>query len=180
MNEKLLWKDFAAQESCDGCPLLEEEICPRGMTCYGGEPVEPPCTCFDDDTDLNQWVIDYYKRLNYYEELEDARIKEERKRKERAKKAADTRRKMQWYCWNEIHELKQAKQELKAQLNLENFVKTVAEAVNFANATFHCEERLTVKPQVSEKVKLLQERVDEAKAAFDAKRKQFYEEQKKG
>lgn len=176
MTDTLLWKDFAKQEDCNGCPLLEEEICPGGFACYGGEPIEPPCYSFDDETDLYQWINDYFDSQRRYEEREATRLKEERKRKERAQKAAETRRKMQWYCRDEIYELKQAQKALKAQENLENFSRSFAEAINFANEMFQYKERVAVKPQISEEVEHLRMRVDKTKAAFEAKRKEFYKD----
>lgn len=128
------------------------------------------------DTFLYQWVSDYFDSQRRREERESARLKEERKRKERAKKAAETRRKMQWYCRDEIYELKQAQKALEAQEKLENFSRSFAEAINFANEMFQYKERVAVKPQISEEVKLLRIRVDKAKSAFETKRKEFYKE----
>lgn len=60
---KVLWKDLQNDKRCDNCPLLEEEVCSRGWTCYGGEPIEPPCCSFNDDTDFEKWVADYFDGL---------------------------------------------------------------------------------------------------------------------
>ena len=77
----MLWKDFAQEECCDSCPLLENEICPGGFVCYGGQPIEPPCCCFDDNTDLDDWVNDYFEQKKRREELEESRLKKEQKKK---------------------------------------------------------------------------------------------------
>ena len=58
----MLWKEISEDGWCDNCPLPKSEICPGRFACYGGEPVEPPCCNFDDDTDLDKWVSDYYER----------------------------------------------------------------------------------------------------------------------
>lgn len=60
----MLWKDFKQKEDCYGCPLLENELCNchGDIVCYGGEPIEPPCCNFDDDTDLDKWVDDILAR----------------------------------------------------------------------------------------------------------------------
>lgn len=71
----MLWKDFKETEDCESCPLLDTEICPGGWRCYGGEPIEPPCCSFNDDTDLDKWVEDYFERQIKWEEQEDARIR---------------------------------------------------------------------------------------------------------
>lgn len=175
----MLWKDFREREDCEGCPLLESEICTGGYQCYGGEPIEPPCCTFDDDTDLDDWVKKYYDRLRRIEDAEDKQQKEAQKRKERAKKSADTRRAMRWYCRNEIQTLKRAQKALNAQIALENFASSWAEAVNFANEAFRYEERVQVNPSLSAEVERLKAEVETAKKAFDLKRKEFYSQRKK-
>lgn len=174
-----IWKDFAEKEDCDGCPLLESEICPGGFRCYGGEPIEPPCCSFDDDTDLDEWVSDYFDRQRRYEEAEDKRLQAEKKKKERAKKAAETRRAMRWYCWDETQALKQAQKALEAQKAAERFASSLAEAINATNEIFRYEERVTVKPEISAEVLRLEAEVDAAKKSYDFKRKAFYAERKK-
>lgn len=38
-------KQADGDELCSYCNISEE--CPHGICCYGGEPVEPPCTSGD-------------------------------------------------------------------------------------------------------------------------------------
>lgn len=175
----MLWKDFKQKECCDGCPLLENELCHGDIVCYGGEPIEPPCCNFDDNTDLDKWVDDMLVRRRRREEAEDKRLKAEQEKKDRAKKATDTRRAMHWYCRNEIQALKKARKALEAQRALESLASGVAEAINFANKMTRCEERMAVKPEISDEVLRLEAEVDAAKKAYDSKRKEFYAERKK-
>ena len=105
-------------------------------------------------------------------------LKAEQEKKERAKKAADTRRAMRWYCRDEIQTLKKARKALEAQRALESFASSFAEAINFANEMFRYEERVGVKPEVSAEVLRLEAEVESAKEAYDSKRKQFYAERK--
>ena len=179
MEDALLWKDFAEEESCDNCPILAAEICPGGWTCYGGEPIEPPCCSFDDDTDLNEWVSRYYDYQNKSMEEYDEKRKREGKKKERAKKAAVTRNALRAYCYKEYYELKQAKKELREQKATEQMAISIAEAFNFANEIFRYEERYHARPEISERVKLLDERVAQAQEKYAKKRKEFYDERKK-
>lgn len=176
----MLWKEFAEKEDCDGCPLLENEICPGGFRCYGGKPIEPPCCYFKDDTDLDEWVNDYFDRQRRYEEAEDKRLQAERKKKDRVRKAADTRRAMRWYCWDEIQTLKRAQNALEAQKAVERLASSFAEAVNITNEMFRYKERVTVKPEISAEVQRLEAEVDMAKEAYNAKREKFYARWKKG
>lgn len=175
----MLWKDFKEKEDCYGCPLLEYEMCTGGYQCYGGEPIEPPCCNFDDDTDLDKWVDDMFAQRRRREEVEDKRLKAELEKKDRAKKAADTRRAMHWYCWDEIQTLKKARKALEAQKALESLASSFAEAVNFANEMFRYEERMAVKPEVSAEVLRLEAEVEAAKKAYESKREEFYAERKK-
>ncbi len=170
----LLWKEFAKDESCDGCPLLENEICPGGFTHYGGRPIEPPCCSFDDNTDLDEWVSDYFERLRWLEAQEDARIQQERKNKERSKKAADTRRAIRWYCRDEIYALNHARKALKAQKAAEHFASSLAEAINITNGVFQYPERVGVDRKISDAVKRLELEVATAKEKYDEKRNEFY------
>ena len=178
MGEKLLWKDFAQEECCDDCPLLKSEICTGDFVCYGGQPIEPPCCSFNDDTDLNEFVREYYAQQKKREEQEEARAKKEKEKKERARKAAETKRALRAYCYQEIYALKQAEKALKAQENAESLGRSIAEAFNFANEMFRYEERFSVSPEISEKAKVLHDAVVKAKERYEAKRKEFYEKRK--
>ncbi len=170
----MLWKDFDGKEDCSGCPLLDAEICPDGVCCYGGTPVEPPCCSFDDNTDLDEWVRNYFEQQRIWEEREDARIREKKKKKEQAKKAADTRRAIRLYCWDEIQELRRAQKALDSQKTVERLASSFAEAVNVTNAMFQYAERVAVKPEISKEVRRLEAEVAAAKEKYDAKRKKFY------
>ncbi len=174
----MLWKDFREEESCENCPLLKNELCTGRFQCYGGEPIEPPCCGFDDDTDLDEWVSDQCERLQAYEECEEKKLKETKKRKEHAKKAADTRREIRWYCASEISELKRIEKALKARKAAESFALSLAEAVNLTNAMFQYNERVTAKPQISEEVKRLEAELVAAKEKYEAKRREFYAKRK--
>lgn len=169
----MLWKDFVEDENCDNCPLLKSEICPGGFHCYGGEPIEPPCCSFDDDTDLDKWVEDYFEQQRAFEKREDARIREEKKKKERAKKAADTRRAVCWYCRDEIQALKRAQDQLEAQKAAERLASSFVEAINITNEMFRYPERVKINQKISDEVKRLEIEVAAAKEKYNAKRKEF-------
>lgn len=163
---------------CEGCPLLKEKICPGGWACYGGEPIEPPCCSMDEDTDLEQWIDDYYERQRRWADYLAEKDRKEREKKEKAKKAADTRRAMRTYCYSEICELKQAKKSLKAQEAAERMAQSLASAFNMTNKMFRYEERFCVKPEISERVTMLRKMVEECEAAYKAKREEFYRKRK--
>ncbi len=86
---------------------------------------------------------------------------------------------MRWYCASEISELKRAEKALRAQKAAESFACSLAEAINFANAALQYNERVTVQPQISEKVKWLEAEFAAAKEKYEAKRKEFYAEREK-
>lgn len=55
------------EELCDFCTLSGE--CPKGMRCYGGEPIEPVCTDLSDH--FVEMCIDKEAILEYLEGLEE-------------------------------------------------------------------------------------------------------------
>lgn len=174
------YKEIMDDKNCDRCPLMQEEICPGGWRCYGGEPIEPPCCSFDDDTDLDEWVSEYYASQYRYEKAEDERIRKEKAKKEKAKKAAETRREMRFYCRNEIKQLKSYKNQLEAHKASLRLASTFAEAFNITNEMFGYSERLKQKPEVQKTIDDLEEKIKEAKQKYEAKRKEFYNNRKTG
>lgn len=165
-------------EDCTLCPLLKSEFCTGGMACYGGAPIEPPCCGMDEDTDLDKWVEDAIEKRRKHNEYLRKKDEEEREKKEKAKKAAETRRRMRIYCMDEIVKLKQAKKALKAAQAAERMASSFAFAVNATNEMFRYDERVKVRPEVSDAVKELQELVEKFETAYKEKRKEFYKVRK--
>lgn len=165
-------------EDCELCPVLKAELCTGGFTCYGGQPIEPPCCSMDEDTDLDQWVEDALERQRKYEEYLCKKEKEERLKKEKAKKAADTRHRVRIYCMDEIVALKQAKKQLQKAKELERMASSYVFAVNATNEMFRYDDRVKVKPELSEAVKLLEEKVAQCEAAYKQKKAEFYQKRK--
>ena len=174
------YKEIMDDGCCDRCPLSQEGICPGGWSCYGGAPIEPPCCSFDDETDLDEWVNEYYSSQYRYEEAEDERIRREKAKKERAKKAAKTRHEMRFYCQNEISQLKSCEKQLEAYKSILRLASTFAEAFNFTNEMFGYSERLKQKPEVQKTIDDLETKIKEAKQKYEAKRKEFYNNRKTG
>lgn len=84
MNEV---KKASEIEECEYCPLYKND-CPGGWTSDGtGQPVEPPCTSWNDDDEIYEGM--------YYHEPSDEEIRrwsEESARKEAARKEQEHRR----------------------------------------------------------------------------------------
>lgn len=83
-NGVVLAKDI---DDCSNCPLYESEC--HGLTSNGaGNPIEPPCTSWNDDDEIWGGMLEL-QRLEW-EEYEERQKKRERSMK--AKKAAETRK----------------------------------------------------------------------------------------
>ena len=173
-GKKMLLKDV---NNCDDCPLRKNELC-GGFGCYGGEPVEPACCSLEDDTDLDEWVKDYFERQKRRDQHEQILIQKEQKRRERALKAAQTRQEMKWFCRKELDALKQAQKAFKIHQAIEEQTRVRANAINFANKVFNYEDRVEVNPEITKTTKKLQKAVEQAKEKYDEKRKEFYEKRK--
>ena len=174
------YKEIIQDDDCARCPIKRAELCTGGYACYGGIPVEPPCCSFDDDTDLDEWVKDAFERRKKYEEHQDKIAMKEKAKKEKAKKAAETRSEMRFYCRNEIKELKSYEKQLEAYKASLRLASTFAEAFNITNEMFGYSERLKQKPEVQQTIDDLEDKIQEAKQKYEAKRKEFYNKRKTG
>lgn len=164
--------------NCEICPLIEEDICPGGTCCYGGAPIEPPCCSIDEDTDLYGWIASYYEEQRGHEKYLEEKDRKARVMKERAQKAAATRRDLRLYCSSELAALKYAKKRLESQKSAEHFVASFAEAINIANEMFRYEERVVTDPKISEAIKVLEAEVAQCEKAYQAKRDEFFRKRK--
>lgn len=65
MQEKdIFLKDVNEMGSCSICPAFLEEICCGGWKAsHTGEPIEPPCCGWDDDTNITDWVSDQLRYM---------------------------------------------------------------------------------------------------------------------
>lgn len=91
-------------DDCSICPLPGEGLCPGGMVCYGGEPIEPPCTSWDGDEDVEDYIESVHASILEREEYED-RLREERENKKRKNEIAKRKRQyLNIYCYSEKHE----------------------------------------------------------------------------
>ena len=173
----MLYKDFRDQDlECDSCPLNDGEICPGGMTSNGrGEPVEPPCCSFDDDTDMEEWVRKYYEYQRKCDEAEDARIKAQREKEAKNAIARERRRKSQRHVWHENHEIKLLKQKIAKNERMAEFARSLAEAFNTTNKMFRYGERIEIKERTKTDIENdeMRERIAELKATKKEKLKAF-------
>lgn len=139
----MLYKDLG--EDCDNCPLKQNDICSGGWQCYGGEPIEPPCCSFNDDTDLDKWVDDFFKRQRAWEDAEDRRIQAEQKRKEQNALAQKRRREAKWAVRHETNEIKTLRKRIAANEAAARLASSLAFAFNTTNEMFGYEERVEPK-----------------------------------
>lgn len=160
-------------EDCENCPLLKEEICPGGMTSSPtGTPIEPPCCSFDDDTDLDQWIEDYYDSQRRYEEYLDRKREEEQEKKRKAEKAKKRRDYLKWYCFDENLEVKRARNRISAHQAAVSLAESMAFAFNTTNEIFGYSERASVNTNADEKLKRLQNALSEAENRLKEKQKE--------
>ena len=160
-------------EDCENCPLLKEEICPGGMTSSpGGIPIEPPCCSFDDDTDLDQWIDDYYDGQRRYEEYLDRKWEEEQEKKRKAEKAKKRRDYLKWYCFDEKMEVKKARKRLSAHQAAVSLGESIAFAFNMTNEMFGYSERLKKNQKADDELKRLENALADAENKLKEKQKE--------
>ena len=92
-------------EDCDSCPL-KDHGCPGGWTSGGsGQPIEPPCCSWNDDTEVYAGM---YDREYIYSEQELKWIEEERKKKNKETKEVSERIKSHMYEYQKTYEIKRS------------------------------------------------------------------------
>lgn len=112
-------------DDCSICPLPGEGLCPGGMVCYGGEPIEPPCTSWDGDEDVEDYIESVHASILEREEYED-RLREEREKKKRKNEIAKRKRQyLNIYCYSEKHDVKSLKKQIKSYESIESEIPDV-------------------------------------------------------
>lgn len=165
----LLFKDLG--EDCDACPLYKEHICPGGWSGSPNGPIEPPCCGFDDDTDLDAWVEDYYARQEELEKARHQKWEAEQEKKRKAEIAKKKRNYLNYYCISERMAVDQAKKQLQAYQSSIHMARDLAFAFNMTNKMFGYKERYDENVGDS-KEKELEAAYEEAKAVLKAKQKE--------
>lgn len=122
------------REDCkEHCPLFGE-CCNGGVgvTCYGGDPIFPPCSELDGNKDAGEWLTEHYLWVSAYEAQADQELRLEILRKQKLEKAAAKRREYQWRNKSELTEIKQCQKAIKEYKGIKSF----AEATNAVNSMF--------------------------------------------
>lgn len=166
----MLYKEI---DDCEQCPLLKEEICPGGWTASpSGSPIEPPCCSFDDDTDLEQWLEDYYENQRRYEEYLDRKWEDEQEKKRKAEVAKKKRNYLKIYCNYERIDVKRAKKRLQSYKAAVSLGESIAFAFNTANAMFGYSERLNKNQKADDELKRLEDELANAEKKLKEKQKE--------
>ena len=184
----MTYGEFLEKElPCEECPIYKAEICNGGPKCYGGEPIDPPCCGFNDDTDLDKWASESERYLAAIEDLEDMQARLLENKRIRAKKRAETTRQMKSYCWEERAEIKGIKKRIKGLENAISLAQCFASAFNATNEMFEqvqggeeYKARKQVNPELTAKLDELKEQLKTAQDKYKAKRKEFYSKRRNG
>ncbi len=139
--KNLTYGEFVAHElDCKGhCPLYENGFCSGGVSCYGGDPIYPPCCDFDNNVVLQEVADDFYcarlKHEQYEEEKKRKRAEKEVKKQERKKKL----REYKWRNWEDLDKIKVIKlkiKKVKRQIDEINNTRIFAMSINSVNKLF--------------------------------------------
>lgn len=168
-------------EDCDECPFYKD-LCKGGWTSSpSGTPIEPPCTCWEDDDDLDALYDEAIESMRRHELAEEKRWlkeqEEKKKKEEKAKKVQQTR----WAVRAEQREIVQLRRKIRNNKKLLSLAQGFAAATNFANEMFGYEERLEIKKKnpLERENEKLQARIDELIKTKKEKLKQIRIQRKK-
>ncbi len=158
--------------NCSLCPLMNEGICPGGWTGGPNGPIEPPCCGFDEDTDLDAWVADYYDYQRRREEEENRLLKEQQEKQRKKDLARKRQVIMMHYTSAERHEVDRLKKAIKSMKEAQSFAESMAFAVNMTNSMLGYSERVKTNSETDEKIKKLEAALEKAQEALKAKQKE--------
>lgn len=167
-------------EDCDQCPLFKD-LCPGGMTSSpSGDPIEPPCTCWEPDDDLDELYNNANANILAHEEYLDRKWAEEEKLRKSKGGKAKKARESKWATHSESRQITRLRRQIRNNNKLLNFSRQFASAVNMTNEMFGREERIVEKsknPLEIENEKL-QAKIDEIDKVRKEKLKQLREKRK--
>lgn len=168
----MLYKDFINQDlECEDCPLYSD-MCRGGMTSnHNGEPVEPPCCNFDDDTDMEEWASIQHKRILDMEERETERHKRQLEKEARKEVANERRRASMWHVHEETRELKR----LRKQIEAIESAHRLKEAFNSASNMINNISREIDDRQKNEEISNIENKIKELELRKKQKLKEFRE-----
>ena len=152
-------------DPCSVCPLCGTEYCPHCME------YEPPCAFAEGDID--KWIASIEETNRRLDEAEDRKIREKKRRTEIARRKANTEKRMRLYCQKEMDAVKELERKYKKLKSLSGYAESYAEATNFANEVFGYKERVIVRPEIKVELEELENKIVEAKRAYEEKRKEF-------
>ncbi len=160
-------------DGCSQCPLMEEGICPGGWKASPeGEPVEPPCCSFEDDTDIEEWIKDYYAARKQHEEYMGRKYKEGLLKKQKLEAAKKKQRYMINYCFKERQAVETARKRLKLHKEAVSEGRSLAYAFNVTNEMFGYPERMRQNPETDNELKKLEYELDRAEKVLKEKQKE--------
>lgn len=165
---------------CEECTAYRECLCTGGDIWVGGGFDVPPCEVYGNK-DMDKWVEDVIQTRKQYDEIEERKQAEILRKKEIARKRAETARAMRSYCYAERQEVSRLEKSVKSLESAIHEREIFAESVNAVNEMFGYTGRTPqVDPQRYTKLDELKEQLRIAQDKYKAKRKEFYENKKKG
>ena len=177
----MTFKEYREQKlSCEECPAYIENICSGGEIWVGDGFMPPPCENYPDE-DMDKWVENVNQARKQFDEIEERKQAEILQKKEIAQKRAETARQMKFYCYAERKEVARLEKAVKSLETAIHKRAIFADSINAVNEMFGHTGRIPqVDPQHYAKLDELKEQLSLAKERYKAKRKEFYENKKKG
>lgn len=157
---------------CDDCPIKKAQLC--GFATCREFNSDPPCSFADGEQDMNDWIKDKNEQIRRIEDYESKKIREQKRKKEIARKRAETTRQMKIFCSTERKEIARLEKAIKALTKTINTAQSMVFAFNSTNEMFGYSERKQVNPELTIQLDDLKEQLKIAKEKYKIMRKEFY------
>ena len=180
--EKIFKKDL--EDLCfENCPLHLEGMCSISNSNPSTYGVDPPCAWLEDDDEVYDWINSKNEQIRILEDMEDTKIRAEKERQVKNKKAAELRQQSASHVYHETYNIKRLRKKIQTNKNIIRFAKTLAEAFSFANSMVYNSEIKPTKKDYELKLEAenteLQKQIDELQVIKTQKLKEYRKQRKR-
>lgn len=123
-------------DDCEQCPL-KGEFCKGGWTASpSGNPIEPPCTSWDPEEDIDDIYSSYSASQLAREEYEDRKWEEEKAAEIKRKKRLERAHQSRMATYSETRQISRLRRQIGKSLKFLSFVRGFSQAVSLTNDMF--------------------------------------------
>lgn len=161
---------MAYEIDCETCPFKKEGC--NGITCFGNNPIYPPCSELEEDETIEEKYETYVIQKAAEEEYRKRIYEIEMEKKHKASLAKNRRLFMKRACRNELSTVASLKKQIESLQYLLDRINVYAYTVNVTNQLFGYEQRIKKDESFEKKLNELNFKLEKASMELKIKQKE--------